>query len=153
MIYIKLKISAPYDNVRNSGTKYVTIDGKRELADKNGSMPFALRKGRFTTIPYEWKSIEEKDKDGKVINFTPGLEDAKKKFDPKVFEFFRTKAEALAACNKEEKLLKMLPFRKMEERNARVRKKVLDSRFGQNRPTMDDVVKEAEKIGVDLPPI
>ena len=45
----------------------------------------------------------------------------------------------------------MLPFRKMEERNARVRQKVLDSRFGQNRPTMDDVVKEAKRIGADLP--
>ena len=152
MIYIKLKISAPYDNVRNAGTMYETIDGKKQVINKHGSKPFALRKGRFTTIPYEWKSREEKDRDG-TVTFIPGLEDAKKKFDEKVFEFFKTKADALAAVNKEEKLLKMLPFRKMEARNARVRKKVLDSRFGQNRPTMDDVVKEAERVGVNLPPI
>jgi len=153
MIYIKLKISAPYDNIRNSGTMFETIDGKRKVINPNGTKPFAIRKGRFVPIPYEWKSREVKDNDGKVIKTIPGLEDAKKRFDPNVFEFFKTQSEALAACRKEEKLLSMLPFRKMEERNARVRKKILDSKFGQNRPTMDDVVKEAEKVGVELPPI
>jgi hypothetical protein len=57
----------------------------------------------------------------------------------------------LEAVKKEEKLLKMLPFQKMEAKNARAREKVLNSRFGQNRPTMDDVVKEAKKVGVELP--
>ena len=151
MIYIKLKISAPYDRIANSGTKYATIDGKRELVDPKGSKPFAIRKGRFVPIPYDWESKETKDKEGKVTEYIPGLEDAKKKFDPAIFEFYKTQSDALTACKKEEKLLSMLPFRKMEERNARVRQKVLDSRFGQNRPTMDDVVKEAKKVGVDLP--
>ena len=153
MIWVKLKISAPYDKIANSGTMYLDVDGKRKTVDPNGSKPFSIRKGRFTPIPYDWKRKETKDKDGKVVEVIPGLEDAKKKFDPEVFEFFKTQTEALEACKKEEKLLSMLPFRKMEQRNARVRQKVLDSRFGQNRPTMDDVVKEAEKIGVNLPPI
>ena len=153
MIWIKLKISAPYDKIANSGTKFETIDGKRQVVNPKGSKSFSIRKGRFVPIPYEWKSREVKDKDGNVIEIIPGLEDARKKFDPKIFEFFKTQTEALEACRKEEKLLKMLPFRKMEEKNARVRKKVLDSKFGQNRPTMDDVVAEAKKVGVDLPPI
>ncbi len=153
MIYVKLKISAPYDKIANSGTMFETIDGKRKVINPNGSKPFSIRKGRFVPIPYEWQSKVEKDRDGKVIKTIPGLEDAKKRFDPKVFDFFKTQTEALEACKKEEKLLKLLPFRKMEERNARVRKKVLDSKFGQNRPTMDDVAREAEKVGVDLPPI
>lgn len=153
MIWIKLKISAPYDNVKNSGTKYQNIDGKRELIDPNGSMPFAIRKGRFVPIKYDWERKEIKDKDGNVVEVIPGLDDAKKKFDPKIFDFFKTQAEALAKVKLEEKLLKMLPFRKMEEKNNRVREKVMKSRYGQNRPTMDDVAKEAKKVGVELPPI
>ena len=151
MIWTKLKISAPYDKIANSGTKYETIDGKRQVVNPNGTRPFSIRKGRFVPIDYEWTAKEVKDKDGNVIKFTPGLEDAKKKFDPEIFEFFRTQAEALAACKKEEKLLKMLPFKKMEDRNARVRQKVLDSKFGQNRPTMDNIAEEAKKAGVNLP--
>jgi hypothetical protein len=157
MIYVKLKISAPYDNIRNNGTMYLTIDGKRSIVNQNGTRPFAIKKGRFVpifgpgNIPYEWKGSEEKDKDGNVVRVILGLEEAKKRFDPEVFEFFKTQQEALEAVKKEEKLLKMLPFQKMEAKNARAREKVLNSRFGQNRPTMDDVVKEAKKVGVELP--
>ncbi len=151
MIWIKLKISAPYDKIANSGTMFQTIDGKREKIDPKGTMPFAIRKGRFMPIKYDWTGKEIKNKDGEVIEYIPGLEDAKKIFDPEVFDFFKTQAEALEACKKEEKLLKMLPFRKMEKRNERVREKVMKSKFGQNRPTMDDVAREAKKIGVDLP--
>lgn len=152
-IFVKLKIAAPYDKIANSGTKFETIDGKRKVINPNGSLPFSIRKGRFVPIPYEWKKREVKDNDGNVTETIPGLEDAKKKFDPAIFEFYKTQTEALEACKKEEKLLKMLPFQKMEARNARVRQKVLDSRFGQNRPTMDDIVKEAEKVGAKLPPM
>ena len=151
MIYIKLKISAPYDKIANSGTMYLDVDGKRKTINPKGSKPFSIRKGRFVPIPYDWKGKEIKDKDGEIVEVIPGLEDAKKKFDPEVFEFYKTQTEALEACKKEEKLLSMLPFRKMEAKNARVREKVLNSRFGQNRPTMDDVVREAKRIGVDLP--
>ncbi len=149
MIWIKLKVLAPYDKIANSGTKFQTIDGKRVIVNPEGSPPFAIRKGRFLPIPYEWKRKVEKDGEGneKII---PGLEEAKERFDPEVFEFFKTKSEAMKACKKEEKLLKLLPFRRMEEKNKRVREKILNSKFGQNRPTMDDVVREAKAIGIDL---
>ena len=157
MIWVKLKLSAPYDKIANSGTMFETIDGKSKVINPEGTPAFSIRKGRFTPIfgpgkiPYEWKGREEKDKDGEITKVIPGLEDAKKKFDPAIFDFFKTQKEALEACKKEEKLLKMLPFRRMEAKNARVREKVMKSKFGQNRPTMDDMVKEAEKVGVDLP--
>ncbi len=149
MIWTKLKVLAPYDKIANSGTMFQTIDGKRVLVDPKGSKPFAIRKGRIVPIPYEWKEKVETDDDGKEV-VIPGLEEAKKRFDPEVFEFFKTKNEALKACKKEEKLLKMLPFKRMEDKNKRVREKVLNSKFGQNRPTMDDVVREAKAIGIDL---
>jgi len=134
-IWIKLKVFAPFDNISNPGTKFQTIDGKKTIVNPEGSGPFQIKKGQFVPIPFEWKNMDE----------------AKKKFDAEVFEFFKTKNEALKKCKKEDKLLKLLPTKKMEERRKRIQKKVDDSRFGQNRPTMDDVIKEAKNIGVDLP--
>ena len=151
-IWIKLKIFGPYDSVTNSGTKFLTIDGKRTLVNPEGNDAFSIRKGRFLPIDYEWETVYEKDKDTKKkIIVKPGLEQAKERFDPAVFEFFKSSAMALKACEKEKKLLSMLPYKKMEAKNKRIREKVEKSRFGQTRPTMDDVIKEANKIGVDIP--
>ncbi len=134
-IWIKLKVFAPFDNISNVGTKFRTIDGKRTIADEEGSLPFQIKKGQFSPIPYEWDQLKE----------------AQEKFDKEVFDFFKTRNEAAKACKKETKLLALLPTRKFEERRKRVQKKVDDSRWGQKRPTMDDVIKEAKKIGVDIP--
>lgn len=151
-IWIKLKVFAPYDSVSNSGTKFQTIDGKRTLVDPDGVDAFSIRKGRYLPIDYEWESVYEKDKDTKKkVLVKPGLEEAKKRFDPAIFEFFKSSALALKACDKEKKLLKMLPYQRLEAKNKRIREKVDKSRFGQTRPTMDDVIKEANKIGADIP--
>lgn len=134
-IWVKLKVFAPKDYISNVGTKYQTIDGKRTIVDPEGSLPFQIKKGEFTPIPFEWKDLVE----------------AKKKFDPRVFEFFKTKQEAQKKCKKEEKLLAMLPIQRLEEKRKRIQKKVDESRWGQTKPTMDDVVREAKRIGVDVP--
>lgn len=136
-IWIKLKVFAPHDNISNPGTKYRTLDTREgpKLVDPDGSEAFHIRKGQFVPIPFEWKDLVP----------------AKKRFDPEVFEFFRTKQEAMRKVKKEEKLLKMLPIRRFEERRKRVQEKVDKSRFGQNKPTMDDVIKEAKRIGIDIP--
>ena len=134
-IWIKLKIFAPYDSVSNSGTKYQTIDGKRTLINPDGNEAFSIRKGRFLPIDYDWKDLEE----------------AYKRFDPAIFEFFKSQSKALEKCEKEKKLLKMLPYQRMEAKNKRVRDKVNKSKFGQTRPTHEDFMKEANKIGADVP--
>lgn len=151
-IWIKMKVFAPFDNISNPGTKFQTIDGKKQVVDPTGSGPFKIRKGQFVPIPFEWKPVFEKDeKTKKEILVTPGLEQAKEKFDQEIFEFFKTKQEAAAKCKKEEKLLAMLPTKKFEERRKRVQDKVDKARWGQKRPTMEDVIKEAKNIGVDMP--
>ncbi len=134
-IWIKLKVFAPYDRISNTGTKYRTIDGKRTLVELDGVEAFVIRKGRFLPIDYEWKDLEE----------------AKKRFDPAVFEFFKSQNQALKVCEKEKKLLEMLPWQRLEAKRKRVQEKVEKSRYGQKRPTMDDVIKEAKRIGVDIP--
>ncbi len=134
-IWIKMKVFAPFDNISNVGTRFQTIDGKKVVVNPEGSMPFQIKKGQFSPIPFEWNQLEE----------------AKEKFDPKVFDFFKSKSAAAKAVKKEAKLLALLPTKKFEERRKRVQKKVDDSRWGQKRPTMDDVVKEAHKIGINIP--
>lgn len=134
-IWIKLKVFAPYDKISNVGTKYQTIDGKRTLINPDGVNAFSIRKGRFLAIDYECKDLDE----------------AKKRFDPAVFEFFKSQSQALKACEKEKKLLKMLPWERLEAKRKRVRDKVDKSRYGQKRPTIDDVIKEAKRIGADMP--
>lgn len=134
-IWVKLKVFAPYDKVSNVGTKYQTIDGKRTLVNPDGVEAFSIRKGRFLPIDYDWKDLEE----------------AKKRFDPKVFEFFKTSSAALKACEKEKKLLAMLPWQRLEAKRKRVQEKVEKSRYGQKRPTIDDVIREAKRIGVSIP--
>lgn len=134
-IWIKLKVFAPYDKISNVGTKFQTIDGKRTLINPDGVNAFSIRKGRFLAIDYEWKDLEE----------------AEKRFDPAVFEFFKSQSQALKACEKEKKLLKMLPWERLEAKRKRVRDKVDKSRYGQKRPTIDDVIKEAKRIGADMP--
>ena len=134
-IWIKLKIFAPYDSISNSGTKYQTIDGKRTLINPDGNDAFSIRKGRFLPIDYDWKDLEE----------------AEKRFDPAIFEFFKSQSKALEKCDKEKKLLKLIPYERMEAKNKRVRDKVNKSKFGQNRPTHEDFMKEANKIGADVP--
>jgi len=134
-IWVKLKVFAPYDKISNVGTKYQTIDGKKTLVNPEGHEAFSIRKGRFVSIPDEWKDLEK----------------VKERFDPAIFEFFKTLSKARKACDKEKKLLGMLPFKRMEERQKRVQEKVAKSRYGQKRPTMDDVIREAKKIGVDIP--
>lgn len=134
-IWIKLKVFAPYDKISNVGTKYQTIDGKRTLINSDGVNAFSIRKGRFLAIDFEWKDLDE----------------AKKRFDPAVFEFFKSQSQALKACEKEKKLLKMLPWERLEAKRKRVRDKVDKSRYGQKRPTIDDVIKEAKRIGADMP--
>ena len=134
-IWIKLKVFAPYDKISNVGTKFQTIDGKRTLINPDGVNAFSIRKGRFLAIDYEWKDLEE----------------AEKRFDPAVFEFFKSQSQAFKACEKEKKLLKMLPWERLEAKRKRVRDKVDKSRYGQKRPTIDDVIKEAKRIGADMP--
>ena len=135
MIWIKLKIFAPYDKIANSGTKYRTTDGKRTLVNPNGREGFSIRKGRCLPIDFEWENLKE----------------AKEIFDENVFDFFKNEDQAVKACKKEEKLLKMLPIQKMEAKQKRVREKVLNSKYGQNRPTIDQFLEEAKKVGVDVP--
>ena len=134
-IWIKMKVFAPKDNISNVGTKYQIIDGKRQIVNPEGSLPFQIKKGEVTTIPFEWDQLEE----------------AKEKFPPEVFELFKTKAAAEKACRKEEKLLALLPSMRLEEKRKRIQRKVDVARWGQKKPTMDDVIREAKKIGVDLP--
>ncbi len=134
-IWIKLKVFAPFDNISNVGTKFQTVDGKRVILDPEGSMPFQIKKGQFVSIPYEWADLKE----------------AKKKFDSEVFDFFKTKEAAKKACRKEDKLLALLPTKKFEERRKRIQRKLDTARWGQKKPTIDDVVKEAKKIGVNIP--
>jgi len=134
-IWIKLKVFAPYDKISNAGTKFRTIDGKRTLVDPDGVEAFSIRKGRFLSIDYDWKDLDT----------------AKKRFDPAIFEFFKSSSQALKACEKEKKLLEMLPWQRLEAKRKRVQEKVDKSRFGQKKPTMDDVIKEAKRIGVDIP--
>lgn len=134
-IWLKLKVFAPKDNISNVGTKYQTIDGKRQIVNLEGSDPFQIKKGQAVPIPHDWKDLAQ----------------VKERFDPEVFQFFKTKNEVLKQLKKEEKLLKLLSIRRLEEKRKRIQKKVDDSRWGQNRPTMDDVIKEAKKIGVNVP--
>ncbi len=134
-IWVKLKVFAPKDNISNVGTKFQTIDGRKQIINPEGSDPFQIKKGEWIPIPFEWKDLAK----------------AKEKFDPEVFEFFKTKNEAMKKCKKEEKLLKMLPIKKLAERRKRIQEKVDKAKFGQKRATMDDVIREAKKIGVDVP--
>jgi len=134
-IWVKLKVFAPYDKIANVGTKYQTIDGKRTLVNPDGVDAFSIRKGRFLKIDMDWKDLDL----------------LKKRLDPAIFEFFKTSNQALKACEKEKKLLAMLPYQRLEKKRKRVQEKLEKSRFGQRRPTMDDVVKEAKRIGVDIP--
>lgn len=150
-IWIKLKILAPYDSVSNSGTKYQTIDGKRTLINPDGNDAFSIRKGRFLPIDYDWEPTFKKDKEsGEKVMVRKGLEEAEKRFDPAIFEFFKSQSKALEKCDKEKELLKMLPYERMEAKNKRVRDKVTKSKFGQKRPTHEDFMKEANKIGADV---
>jgi len=128
-------VFAPKDKIKNVGSKYRRIDGKRTLIDEKGQDAFAIKKGQFQPIPFEWSELEK----------------AKEIFDPKIFEFFPSKSGAAKQISKEANLLKMLPVKRMEEKNKRAREKVLNAKYGQKRATMDDVVKEAKKIGVDIP--
>ena len=148
-----MKVFAPKDSIRNPGTKYRTIDSKfgPQLVNPEGSEAFAIRKGEFQPIPFEWEPVFKKNKEGEKEMTTPGLELAKERFDPEVFEFFKTKEAAAKACKKEEKLLKMLPMKRLKEKQKRAREKLEKSKYGQKKPTMDDVVREAKKIGVDIP--
>ncbi|TET75159.1 MAG: hypothetical protein E3J56_01035 [Candidatus Aminicenantes bacterium] len=150
-IWVKLKVFAPKDYISNVGTKFQTIDGKRQLVDPKGSLPFQIKKGEVTTIPFEWKPVYEKNETGKKVMVTPGLEEAKKKFPPEVFELFKTKEAAEKQCKKELKLLAMLPTMRLEEKRKRIQKKVDTARWGQTKPTMEDVIREAKRIGVDVP--
>ncbi len=134
-IWLKLKVFAPKDNISNVGTKYQTIDGRRQIVNPEGSDPFQIKKGEFTPIPYDWRDLDK----------------VKEKFDPEIFDFFKTKKEVIAKLKKEAKLLAMLPIKKLAERRKRIQEKVDKAKFGQKRPTMDDVIKEAKKIGADIP--
>jgi len=135
-IWIKLKVLGQFDRISNVGTRTRWVDGKVVLQDEKGSLPFSIVKGQYMPLPlYNWEDLEE----------------CKKKFDPEVFEFFKSRKEAAEACKKEEKLLSMLPAMKLDAKNKRVEEKLRKSRFGQKRASREEIKAEAKRIGLDLP--
>ncbi len=154
-IWVKLKVFAPFDSISNPGTKYKLEGGKTTVVNPNGSEPFSIRKGQFVPInEFSWddviaarKELKWNKKEGKYdLDSKTGVF---AKYDPDVFEFYKTRKEAQKQVEKEKSIVAKLPEYRLQKKRERVQWKKDNGK--QSPASREEIEKEAKEIGADIP--